>query len=132
MRAEIDHIRALLPDPKRRAEAALHLVQDKVRYLYLSASTGGYVPAAADETWSRRFGDCKGKTVLLLALLHGLGLDAIPVLVSTSEGDGLDAQVPTIGRFNHVMVRLQLDGHFYWLERYPVGRYNIGRAGHSG
>ena len=49
-------------------------MQDKVRYVFLGMNTGGYVPADADVTWARRFGDCKGKTTLLLAVLHELGI----------------------------------------------------------
>ena len=30
---------------------------------------GNYLPASADQNWTRRFADCKGKTVTLLALL---------------------------------------------------------------
>jgi transglutaminase-like putative cysteine protease len=51
-----------------RAEAALALVQDRVRYVALAMGAGGYVPADAAETWSRRYGDCKGKTALLLVV----------------------------------------------------------------
>jgi hypothetical protein len=58
----------------------LRLVEDKTRYLFLGMGDGGYKPAPADETWSRRFGDCKGKTVLLLALLRELKIEAEPVL----------------------------------------------------
>ena len=52
--------------------------------------------AGADLTWERRFGDCKGKTVLLLALLHELNIQAQPSLISTQSGDGMDARLPTL------------------------------------
>ena len=61
---------------------------------------GGYTPASTDITWSRRFGDCKGKTTLLLALLHGLGVEAEPALVSTTLGDGLDQRLPRLDVFS--------------------------------
>ena len=50
-------------------------------------STGS---GTAATTWSRRYGDCKGKTALLIALLRGLGIEAEAALVSTDFGDGLD------------------------------------------
>src|SRR5262249_43382316 len=49
-----------------RAQAALNLVQDRIRYVALAMGEGGLVPADASTTWSRRFGDCKAKTALLL------------------------------------------------------------------
>jgi tetratricopeptide (TPR) repeat protein len=91
-------------------------VQDKVRYVFLGINDGGYVPASADTTWARRFGDCKGKTVLLLALLHELGIKAEPALISTGHGDGLDAHLPMLEWFDHVMVRADIGGKVYWLD----------------
>jgi tetratricopeptide (TPR) repeat protein len=115
LEAEIEKIRRVSTDPKTRAEAALRLTQDQVHYVALMMNFGGYVPAAADITWSRRFGDCKGKTALLLALLHGLGVEAQPALVNTVGGDGLDEHLPTLA-FNHVLVRARIGGKMYWLD----------------
>ena len=71
----------------------------------------------ADETWTRRFGDCKGKTVLLIALLNELGIEAEPVLVSTVLGDGLDQRLPLLNNFDHVIVRAHVGTQWYWLSR---------------
>ena len=116
LKAEAARIRAASADPKVRAAMALHLVQDQVRYLFLGMNLGGYVPADADLTWTRRFGDCKGKTVLLLALLHELDIKAEPALVSTTNGDGLDGHLPMLEWFDHVMVRAEIGGKTYWLD----------------
>jgi tetratricopeptide (TPR) repeat protein len=121
LQAEIARIKASSPDAKARAQAALSLVQDQVRYILLTMSDGGYVPADADLTWKRRFGDCKAKTVLLLALLHGLGIEAQPVLVNSQNGDGLDERLPTVGAFDHVLVRANIGGRVYWLDGTRLG-----------
>jgi tetratricopeptide (TPR) repeat protein len=92
------------------------MVQDDVRYLYVALEQGGLVPASAEETWRRRFGDCKGKTALLLSMLHGLGLQAEPVLVDSFTGDALPDRLPMVGAFDHVLVRAEIDGHTYWLD----------------
>ncbi|MEN2789441.1 tetratricopeptide repeat protein [Sphingomonas oligophenolica] len=121
LQAEVAKIKAISPDPVKRAEAALALVQDRVRYVLLATNDGGLIPADADTTWSRRFGDCKGKTVLLLALLHGVGIDAVPVVVSTEIGDGMDARLPAVTLFNHVLVRATIGGRVYWLDGTRLG-----------
>ena len=113
---EADRIRRASGDPKIRAEAALRLAQDQVHYVFLGMNFGGYVPADADVTWSRRFGDCKGKTALLLALLHGVGVEAEPALVSTALGDGLDQRLPSLAVFDHVFVRARIGPKVYWLD----------------
>ena len=127
LRDELQRIQALSVDPKVRAEAALSLVQDKVRYVALAMGAGGYVPADAQATWSRRFGDCKGKTVLLLALLHAMNIQAEPVAVSTMAGDGLDARLPLAGLMNHVLVRAEIGGRAYWLDGTRTGDTSLDR-----
>lgn len=100
-----------------RASAALKLVQQEVRYIYVGLDGGNLTPASAEETWKRRYGDCKGKTALLLGLLSELGIEAEPVLVSNSGvADGLDARLPNPGLFDHVLVRARIDGSDYWLD----------------
>lgn len=121
LQAEITRIRAATPVPKARAALALALVEDQVRYVFLAMNDGGLVPADADQTWSRRYGDCKGKTVLLLALLHGLGIEARPVAVNVRAGDGLDARLPMIALFDHVLVEATIEGQDYWLDGTRLG-----------
>jgi len=126
LKAEAARIRALSQDPHLRASEAMKLVEEKVRYVFLAQDLGGYKPAAADLTWARRFGDCKGKSVLLVALLRELGLDAETVLVSTTDGDGMDERLPSLS-FDHAIVRLKLDGRIYWLDATRTGDVDIAR-----
>jgi tetratricopeptide (TPR) repeat protein len=121
LRAEIERIRQSSPDPAKRAEAALQLVQRRVRYVALAMGEGGYVPADATLTWSRRFGDCKGKTALLLAILGELGIKAEGVLANTVLGDSLPGRLPSVGAFDHVLVRATIGGREYWLDGTRTG-----------
>jgi tetratricopeptide (TPR) repeat protein/transglutaminase-like putative cysteine protease len=121
LQAEIERIRALSEDPAVRAAAALRLVQDQVRYVALIMGAGALTPATADETWNRRFGDCKAKTALLLALLDGLGIEAQPASVSSLNGDGMDQRLPRISAFDHVLVRAVVGDRVYWLDGAQTG-----------
>jgi tetratricopeptide (TPR) repeat protein len=125
LKAEVAKIRSQYADPKQRAFAALKLVQDQTRYVFLGMNLGGYLPADADETWRRRFGDCKGKTALLLALLNELGIEAEPAFVNTEQGDGLDRRLPMLNLFDHVLVRTQIGGATYWLDGTRSGDHNL-------
>src|SRR5690606_29861533 len=75
----------------------------------------------ADETWQRRFGDCKAKTAMLLALLRELKIEAEPVLVDINGGDGSELWLPRPDVFNHVVVRAKIDGETYWLDGTRLG-----------
>lgn len=125
LQAEIARIRAATPDPKARAALALALVEDKVRYVFLAMNNGGLVPADADQTWSRRYGDCKAKSVLLLALLRGLGIDARVVAVNAGAGDGIDARLPMSQLFDHVLVEASIAGQTYWLDGTRLGESSL-------
>lgn len=116
LRAEARRILADHPTAAARARAALALVQDRVRYVYLGMDAGNYVPAPAAQIWSRKFGDCKGKTVVLLALLRELGIPAKAALVSSDNGDMLPGRLPSPLAFDHVIVRAEVDGRTYWLD----------------
>ncbi|HEY5070575.1 MAG TPA: DUF3857 domain-containing protein [Caulobacteraceae bacterium] len=126
LEAEIKRIKSATPDAESRAMAALSLVESQTRYFALAINLGGWIPATADETWRRRFGDCKGKTAVLLALLHGLGIEAAPALVSISGGDGLNERLPMADVFDHVLVRAMIAGKVYWLDGTRLGDRSLG------
>lgn len=114
--AEIAKIEARAAVPRERAALALRLVQDEIRYLFRGMDGGNYSPQAPDKTWTLRYGDCKAKTLLLLAMLHAMKIDAEPVLVSSDLGDALPDRLPLPGAFDHVLVRATVDGETLWLD----------------
>ncbi|WP_326523488.1 tetratricopeptide repeat protein [Sphingomonas sp.] len=124
---EVAKIAAASSDQKARAEAALTLVQNRIRYVALSMGSGGLVPADVATTWSRRYGDCKAKTAMLLAILARLGVAAEAVAVHTQMGDGLDERLPMMGAFDHVIVRATIDGRTYWLDGTRQGDTSLDR-----
>ena len=118
---QIAAIKAATPDPLHRAEAALELVQGKVRYLFNGLDKGNYVPQSPEQTWTLRYGDCKAKTVLLLAILRAMDIDAEPVLANLSLPDRIPDRLPSAGAFNHVLVRATIAGQVYWLDGTGTG-----------
>ncbi len=102
--------------PLERAALATRLVQDQVSYLLNGLDGGNYLPQQAGDTWAKRYGDCKAKSVLLLALLKRMDIDAEVVLVSTRTGDALPELLPIPANFDHMIVRATIDGREYWLD----------------
>lgn len=125
LQTEIARIRASSIDPRAQALAALALVQDKVRYVYVGMDGGNFTPAPADETWERRFGDCKGKTALLLGILQALGISAQPVLVNLAGDDGMNAFLPSPAMFNHVVLTTNFAGQRQWLDGTRQGEHRL-------
>jgi hypothetical protein len=121
VRAEARKIADATADPEQRARMALALVQDRIRYVFVGLDGGNYRPATADVTWERRYGDCKAKTVLLLALLKELGIQGEAVLVDPTGNDAAGQMLPTPALFNHVLVRAAVGGTSYWLDGTRAG-----------
>jgi tetratricopeptide (TPR) repeat protein/transglutaminase-like putative cysteine protease len=116
--------------PLGQAERALELVQDKIRYLAIGMDGGNYVPQTPTRTWEVRYGDCKAKTLLLLAMLHEMKVDAEPVLASVGLGDIVPNRLPSAGAFNHVLVRATIAGETLWLDGTGSGA-RIGDIGNT-
>lgn len=114
--AEVDRIRAASGDPLERAALALRTVQDEINYLLNGMDGGNYLPQAPMETWALGYGDCKAKSLLLLAMLDKLGIDAEAMLVNSENGDAVPLWQPLPGAFDHVVVRATIDGTDYWLD----------------
>ena len=119
--AVVEEIARASNDPLVRTAQVLRLVQDEVRYLAVGMDGGNYVPQTPAETWRLRYGDCKAKTLLLLALLAELEVDAEPVLANITLGDFVPKRLPSALAFDHVLVRARVAGRPLWLDGTTTG-----------
>lgn len=113
---EIDDIGSKHARDADRAVMWLRFVQGHIRYFALSLGEGGLIPRSLEAIWTGRFGDCKDAARLYVAGARRLGLDASAALVSTTHGPSLAEFLPSVQSFNHMVVRLRLDGATYWLD----------------
>jgi len=101
---------------EQRVLAALHFVQDEVRYLGIEMGARSHEPNAPDAVIKQRFGDCKDKSRLLVSLLQGMGVEASPALVNTGSGMRLKDALPSPTEFDHTIVLARINGRNYWLD----------------
>ena len=87
-----------------RVRAVYNFVVENTRYVGLEFGIHGYKPYKVTQVLARRFGDCKDKASLLLALLREVGVDADLVLVRTRHGGRLDPQPASLAVFDHAIV----------------------------
>lgn len=114
--AELARIAQTEATPSARATAVLRFVQSSVRYLAISMGEGGYTPRPLGDICDTRYGDCKDKSKLYVAMARRLGLDACPALVNVRDGPALDKWLPTGQAFDHCIVRVRIDGRSHWLD----------------
>ncbi len=81
-------------------------VADEIRYVGLERGTGAVVPRAPSTTYARRFGDCKDKVTLLIALAREIGLSPYAVLIGSNYLDTASLTVPSNSYFDHMVVCL--------------------------
>lgn len=99
-----------------RITAAIRFVQDEIRYLGIELGRNSHEPHQPWETLEARWGDCKDKTLLLVALLRELGLEAYPALVSTRLQHRLEEKLPSPFLFDHVIAQVLEGGKTYWID----------------
>jgi transglutaminase-like putative cysteine protease len=102
--------------PAQLTLRALQFVQDQVRYVSISIGPGAFRPTNPNTVLSRRFGDCKDKSLLLVTILRQLSIDADPVLVNSRIGRVLDGALPTPYSFDHAIVRVKIGQQLFWVD----------------
>ncbi len=93
---------AATPDEKLRR--VFQFVMEEIRYQQdYETFIAGVKPHAAPMVLERRYGDCKDKAVLFIALARKLDLDAQFALVRTRDAGPVEEDVPS-QQFNHAIV----------------------------
>jgi hypothetical protein len=116
LEAEAVRIERSEPSQVGRMLAALRFVQHEVRYLGVETGRNTHAPNPPDLVYSRRFGDCKDKVLLTMALLQRLGVAAEAALVNTTMQRGIAAQLPNPAAFDHVVVHARVGTRAWWLD----------------
>lgn len=111
-----------LPTKQAQVVAALRWVQEEIRYVSLSLGESSHRPYPYAEVLRRRYGDCKDKTYVLVGLLRLLDIDASPVLVSAAYPNTPRRMLPSEKAFDHVIVRVSIDGKDYYVDGTRVGQ----------
>lgn len=100
-----------------RIEAALSFVQDEIRYLGLENGIGAYKPFPPNKVFKQRYGDCKDKSILFVAMLKKMGIEAYPVLVNSYLKNTIREFLPSPYLFDHCVAKVVTsDGGEYWYD----------------
>jgi transglutaminase-like putative cysteine protease len=93
-------------DFKTRIEGVAAFMQTQIRYVGIEIGIGGLQPHPAVDVFKYRYGDCKDKATLMIAMLNAVGVRATWVLVDTHRGF-IDPSLPSV-RGNHAIVAIQV------------------------
>jgi transglutaminase-like putative cysteine protease len=96
--------------------AAIRYAQDNIRYVADETGVGSHVPRKPSNVIRRGWGDCKDKSLLLVAILRSLGVESYVVLTDLDSGFALPQKAPSPFVFDHAIVVYIIDGKRYWID----------------
>ncbi|MCJ0743261.1 DUF3857 domain-containing protein [Pedobacter montanisoli] len=95
---------------------ATRFVQDEIRYMGVEIGEYSHRPNSPERVLKQRYGDCKDKSLLLVALLKANGITAYPVFINTYNGIKLNELLPSPSVFNHQITLVELSGKKIWID----------------
>ncbi|HVR40910.1 MAG TPA: DUF3857 domain-containing protein [Thermoanaerobaculia bacterium] len=111
-------------DRQEIAARLLAAIQKDIHYAGFEVGAGSIVPRSPRTVLANKYGDCKDKATLLVAMLREAGLPAHVVLLRSGNDLDVFADLPGLGRFNHAIVVVDGETKF-WID--PTDEY--ARAG---
>jgi transglutaminase-like putative cysteine protease/tetratricopeptide (TPR) repeat protein len=88
----------------QKISALLQYVHREVRYTGVEFGEATIVPRSPNETLHRKYGDCKDKAALLVAMLRTAGIPAYVALLNAGSREDISADLPGLGMFDHAIV----------------------------
>ncbi len=113
--AEIKEIVKDIPAKRDKISAIYRYLQSQCRYVAVEMGIHGYQSPPAENVFNNKYGDCKGLTVLMIAMLRSLGISAYPALALTRTEGLTDSEFPE-NLFNHVIAFIPDEKDTLWLE----------------
>lgn len=101
---------------EERISQIIEFIQDDIRYLGFESGISAYKPHSPKKVYNQRYGDCKDKSLLLVALLRKEGVAAFPLLVNTTETKELINTLPSNHAFDHCVVAIKHNGKDYFID----------------
>jgi len=90
--------------PQEKAYALLQYVDMNIRYTGVEFGDAAIIPNSPAETLTRKYGDCKDKAVLVVAMLRAAHIPAYVALLSVGARQDVVPDLPGMGMFDHAIV----------------------------
>ena len=113
----VEELTADLLTEDDKIRAIYHFVASQIRYVGIELGQGAYQPTPADQVLNVRYGDCKDKTTLMIAMLDLVGIEAFPVMLNPAPYQHIDPELPSLGQFSHLIAAIPREnGGYIWLD----------------
>lgn len=134
VRAEVHRLTDQLPTAREKVQRLYQYLEQTTRYVAVLLGIGGQQPAPAQQVSKSGFGDCKGLSNYLRAMLKEIGIASNYTTIST-RNRRLLTDFASVGQLNHVILQVPLPQDTLWLEctnaQLPFGYVHEDIAGHD-
>ena len=134
IKQEIHQMTDHLTTDREKVEALYKHLEKTTRYVAVLLGIGGLQPAPAASVCKSGFGDCKGLSNYMRAMLKEVGIASNYTTISTTNRRLLK-DFASVGQMNHVILQVPLKGDTLWLEctnpQLPLGFVHEDIAGHD-
>lgn len=101
---------------QEKLEAIYYFTQSKIQYIAIENGYAGIIPENPLTVYKRRYGDCKGKSNLLVTLLRQANIKAWLTWVGSRNKPYKYTDCPSVYIDDHMIVTALLDGKEYSLD----------------
>ena len=123
-----------LKTDREKIAALYQRLEKTTRYVAVLLGIGGQKPAPAASVCKSGFGDCKGLSNYMRAMLKEIGIPSNYTTISTTNRRLLP-DFASVGQMNHVILQVPLKDDTLWLEctnpQLPLGYIHEDIAGHN-
>jgi len=115
MKKKVEELTKRAKTEREKIERIFHFVESKIRYMGSSMDVGTVIePHKATYTFEKKFGVCRDKSILMIAMLKIAGIEAEDVVINVSRRT--DPAIPSI-YFEHAIVAVKLkDGKVIYMD----------------
>ncbi len=89
---------------EEKAAAVLQYLSREIRYTGVEFGEAAIIPHPPAETLKHKYGDCKDKATLAVAMLRAAGVPSYVALLSAGQRQDVEAELPGMGLFDHAIV----------------------------
>ena len=116
LKQTVSQVTASASDRADKIRLIFQWVQENIKYVAFEDGMAGFIPRAAEDIYSKRYGDCKDMANLLKEMLAIAGIESHLTWIGTRDKPYSYLDVPTTVADNHMICTVNVEGESLFLD----------------